>query len=252
MTEPDALAQIQHQLQRLAGGYLRNPSLRASCGRCFTPLPTGGLCDKCTAQVRMPDLPDALGFMSYATHDDPAAQSGRVMRGYKWPTPLASATRTVQMLAAVGLRRHTSCLSRLVGVPVTRWATVPSLPPKDGQHPLNTLVAALATTRSEIRLQGTSEPCDPRALDVTHFQVLDSVPQGVHVLLIDDTWTGGGHSQSAALALRAAGASKVSLLVLARWLTLGFGFTTSTWLKTHLASDYNPTVCPYTQGACPT
>jgi orotate phosphoribosyltransferase len=36
------------------------------------------------------------------------------------------------------------------------------------------------------------------------------------VLLIDDTWTTGGNAQSAALALRAAGAAKVAAVVIGR------------------------------------
>lgn len=39
-----------------------------------------------------------------------------------------------------------------------------------------------------------------------------------HVLLIEDTWTSGGNAQSAALALRRAGAASVTILALARWL----------------------------------
>lgn len=36
------------------------------------------------------------------------------------------------------------------------------------------------------------------------------------VLLIDDTWTSGGNAQSATLALRQAGASKVAIVVIGR------------------------------------
>ena len=36
------------------------------------------------------------------------------------------------------------------------------------------------------------------------------------VLLIDDTWTTGGNAQSAALALRSAGAAKVAIVVVGR------------------------------------
>ena len=39
---------------------------------------------------------------------------------------------------------------------------------------------------------------------------------GVRVLLIDDTWAKGGHAQSAAYALREAGASNVALAVIGR------------------------------------
>lgn len=60
-----------------------------------------------------------------------------------------------------------------------------------------------------------------------------------------------GHAQSAALALRAAGAERITLLVLARWLTVGFGETTPAWLRAHLTPDFDATICPYTAGNCP-
>lgn len=51
-----------------------------------------------------------------------------------------------------------------------------------------------------------------------HFLCGGQLHQGSHVMLIDDTWASGGHAQSGALALRKSGASKVSVLVVARWL----------------------------------
>jgi predicted amidophosphoribosyltransferase len=44
---------------------------------------------------------------------------------------------------------------------------------------------------------------------------------GRHLLIIDDTWTTGGHAQSLALSARAAGAGAVTIVVLARWLDPG-------------------------------
>lgn len=70
--------------------------------------------------------------------------------------------------------------------------------------------------------------------NAANFSVLDRIPSSSHVLLIDDTWTSGGHSQSAALALRYAGAEYITLLVLARWLSEGFDYTTPTWLRAGL------------------
>ncbi|MET9086941.1 hypothetical protein ABZX77_34560 [Streptomyces sp. NPDC004237] len=48
---------------------------------------------------------------------------------------------------------------------------------------------------------------------------------GEHVLLVDDTWTTGNHVQSAAAALKSAGAGTVAVVVLGR----------------HLNSDYEDT-----------
>lgn len=46
-----------------------------------------------------------------------------------------------------------------------------------------------------------------------------------NVLLIDDTWATGNHVQSAASALKAAGAGSVAVLVLGRHLNSGYGDT---------------------------
>lgn len=72
---------------------------------------------------------------------------------------------------------------------------------------------------------------------------------GRHVLVIDDTWTSGGHAQRAASALRAAGASAVTILVLARWLDPTFG-PTGTFIADRLNSDYDPARCPLTGVHC--
>jgi hypothetical protein len=70
------------------------------------------------------------------------------------------------------------------------------------------------------------------------------------VLLLDDTWTGGGHAQSAVLGLRAAGATRVSLLVVARWIKPDFGNNPS-FLRELAERDYHPGICPWTGGNCP-
>jgi hypothetical protein len=70
------------------------------------------------------------------------------------------------------------------------------------------------------------------------------------VLLIDDTWTGGGHAQSAAVALRRAGATHVSMLVVARCVKEDFG-DNARFLRELSSKDYDPATCPWTGGNCP-
>jgi hypothetical protein len=59
----------------------------------------------------------------------------------------------------------------------------------------------------------------PRAVSLRHYQAAAPLPPGAHVLLPDDTWASGGHAQSAALALRAAGAVRISVLAVVRLLS---------------------------------
>jgi adenine/guanine phosphoribosyltransferase-like PRPP-binding protein len=67
---------------------------------------------------------------------------------------------------------------------------------------------------------------------------------GQHVLLVDDTWATGGHGESAAAALKRAGAARVTLLVLARWLNMGRG-RTDEFVKDELTADFDPDLCPF-------
>jgi orotate phosphoribosyltransferase len=54
-----------------------------------------------------------------------------------------------------------------------------------------------------------------RSYDPLRFTAGD-FPEGSHVILVDDSWTTGGNVQSAAAALKRAGAAQVSVMVLAR------------------------------------
>jgi hypothetical protein len=245
---------VRDALVATAGGFLRNPVTDGTCRRCFTPIFTGELCGKCTDHLRIGGGPDLLGIMSYAGYLNPISQSWHTMRGYKNPAiPRGGPWTTVVLLAALGLQGHRHCPGRLLGAMPTAWATVPSLPPKPQPHPLNEITRGLAKTPdSEIVLLGTESTPDARAVDVNHYQVVKGSPEGRHVLLVDDTWTGGGHLMSATLALRAAGATHISALAFARWLRVGWEATTEKWARDHLTlPDYQADVCPWTQGRCP-
>jgi hypothetical protein len=141
------------------------------------------------------------------------------------------------------------CPRVLAGSPVTHWASVPSLPAKPGEHPLHRIVSNLAPG-AETRMSAAATARFPRDVNPDHFSVDLPLPRASHVLLIDDTWTGGGHAQSAVLALRRAGAARVSLLVIARWIKKDFGSNAEFLLKL-AGRDYDPGICPWTGGSCP-
>jgi hypothetical protein len=64
-----------------------------------------------------------------------------------------------------------------------------------------------------LRATGEAEP--GRSYDESRYVAPERL-DGMDVLLIDDTWTAGGHAQSAAHALRAAGADHVGAIVIGR------------------------------------
>jgi hypothetical protein len=115
------------------------------------------------------------------------------------------------------LRDHGRCVWRAAGFPggcaATHVAVVPTGRARPGIHPLRTLIAPYLST-----------PCAPlwarpaaaraRDLDPERFRA-DEVA-GARVLLLDDTWTTGASAQSAAMALRRAGAISVATVVLGR------------------------------------
>jgi hypothetical protein len=255
VTDP-RLARIQHALSATAGGFLRNPGGPGTCSRCFTPVVSPPLCPACRSAVARPGMPDLIGMLTYAGYLDPITQSGRVMRGYKNPAFPGGGTyrQTVTLLAALGLIGHVACPGHLTGTPITAWATVPSLPPKPYQarHPFNEIVGSLAKPGAvEVTLTAAASVANPRDINVKHYTASPAAA-GHHVLIIDDTWTGGGHATSAALAARAAGATHVSVLVLARWLSIGWEATTTGWAKQRLTvPDFQPSLCPWTQDSCP-
>ena len=246
MADPAALARLSAALVASAGGYLRNPvrqELR-TCGVCATPVSGFRLCYQCQRRRGRTGLADATGFLAYAVA---GRQSGYVMQGYKARPPVPEHRTIVTLLVLLGLARHAGCAGR-ASVPVTHWATVPSLPAQPGEHPLHAIVRRLAPG-SEVALAAADEVESSRDLAPGHVRAA-ALPAGAHVLLVDDTWARGGHAQSAALALRAAGASRISVLVAARWINEDFGGNAA-FLRGLAERDYDPAICPWTGATCP-
>jgi hypothetical protein len=249
MPDQDTLARLSAALVSRAGGYLRNPVRleQVTCVVCAAPSAGYERCYQCRQHRGIVGLADASAFMTYAIA---GRQSGHLMHGYKATPRLVEEHRTVvHLLVALGLAGHATCPAALAGMPVTHWATVPSLPAKPGEHPLHRLVTKLAPGR-EVPLQAAAQVRYPRGARPDHFRADESLAPGSHALVIDDTWASGGHAQSAALALRAAGAAHVSLLVVARWLNRDYG-STAKFLRELAGDDYDPGICPWTGSGCP-
>lgn len=243
-------------LQSLAGTYLRN-TRRAdgACARCAGLTNPGyATCYQC--QYDYPAaLPDLAGFMTYAAD---GTQAGALMYGYKASMPQRENQIVITLLIHRALVTHRSCPATIVGAPVTHWATVPSTKRRPGPHPLHALVAGLRGD-PELALAHASGVAPRRKHVVSGlFQANGTVPTGSHVLLIDDTWTSGGTVLSAVHTLRQAGASFVTVLSIARWLSFDFmnrprpnhvvGPLHDALLRQRV---YDVAACPYTDRACP-
>jgi hypothetical protein len=244
----DDLEQIAAALITQAGGYFRNPIRQTgvTCTVCTTPSDGDLLCDPCrrhSGTVGVADLVSALTYVFGGT------QSGYLMRQYKGQTPQGQHQAVLAGLMLLGGALHGGCAERIVGLPFSHWSCVPSLPAKPGEHPFRQL-ALNAARGTEVPLTAAAQAPSPRSLNADHFRAEILLPNGSHVLLMDDTWTQGGHAQSAALALRKAGADRISIMVAARWINPGYG-DNQTFIKSHMTSDFDPYICPWTGGSCP-
>jgi hypothetical protein len=248
MLNQETVWRLRSVLVSRAGGYLRNPVRQdgVTCAVCTTPAAGYPRCYACRVHRADAGLAEATAFLTYAIAGQ---QSAYVMRGYKARRPLEEHRSIVRLLLAVGLSGHAGCPGALAGVPVTHWASVPSLPAQTGEHPLHRIVASLAPG-IEASLSAAAEARSPREVSPDHFRCDAPLPQGAHVLLIDDTWTGGGHAQSAALSLRRAGAARISVLIVARWIKKDFRDNAG-FLRELADRDYDPAICPWTGSSCP-
>ncbi len=221
------------------------------CRLCRAPVDGYEYCYQCYAA---PDVahPDVAGFVSYAISD---RQAGQDMYRYKGMQPSVQAVSNVQLLLEHGLR-HLPCAGRIAGAAVEAVAVMPSRTHFQSGAPsqLQKLCALkLPVGLPTVGVQPVAGATSDRKVDPSSFVV--PVPVGrSHVLLIDDTWVSGGTVMSAVGALRAAGAARVSSLVLARWLDPGYGPTKPLVGEIEAVNGWShpQKACPFTRdGACP-
>lgn len=135
------------------------------------------------------------------------------------------ARRLGAILAAVlwrFLAKHEDCVAKAAGA--THFdlvTTVPSGDPtRDERHPLRWIVGEVVVpTRDRHRrlLRRTDAEVSLREYSEHKFEAAQSL-DGHAVLLVDDTWTTGASAQSAAAALKAAGAGPIAAVVIGRHL----------------------------------
>jgi hypothetical protein len=157
-------------------------------------------------------LADAVIPIAHAIKGSPLASD---LWRYKAVGDLAAAERLRGMLQGF-LHDHATCIERAAGVP--QWdqvAVVPSGQGRPGPHPLRDIVAS-SLPLPEARLScPAAVPARGREITVGWPRVASDVA-GQAVLIVDDTWVSGGTAQSAAVALKRAGATRAAIVVLGR------------------------------------
>ena len=136
---------------------------------------------------------------------------------YKSARPGAGeAGARLRALFQVFLHDHGERIWREAGMArPTHACVVPSSRGRPGLHPLQALLGGfIAVPWTVLHIQPGADLW-ARGLDPGRFHAPGSLT-GAAVLLLDDTWTSGGSAQSAAVALKRAGAASVAAVVLGR------------------------------------
>jgi hypothetical protein len=214
------------------------------CPRCFDLIAEPrGLCRNCN---RNGDNITAFVPISYSIGGE---LLHRELAAYKRdvdPSVPFRAGRLAQLLGDF-LGDHGHCLAEAAGVKrfdlVTTVASGSADPPRDNYHPLRELVREIPQLRDRWERvlypglhRGTRRAYDP--LRYFAFPDLSSA----RILMIDDLWTTGSSAQSAAAALRAAGASVVAVVAIGRHLNRGWA--NNDLRLQRLRGNFHPHSCP--------
>lgn len=187
------------------------------CGACFNLTDGYSRCWACAHGGR---FLDALAPISYSVAGERLHLAlARYKRGAG-----RDADRVGLELAAVlwrHLATHERCLARAAGVgSFDLVTTVPSSDPdRDDDHPLHRLVGSVIrpTRDRHLRLlRRTGTEARSHEFSALRYEATGSELGGRSVLLVDDTWTTGANVQSAAAALKLAGAGPVAAVVIGR------------------------------------
>jgi predicted amidophosphoribosyltransferase len=186
------------------------------CTTCFNF--TDGY-DRCYACTHNESWLDAVAPISYSPAHE---QLHHVLATYKRQTGAVAGRFAVDLAALLWryLSRHERCLAAAAGTEAfTVVTTVPSgNPERDRRHPLRRIVGELVTPtrpRHERLLKRSPSPATTHSFSAHRYDALRTL-DGETVLLVDDTWTTGANAQSAAAALKRAGAVKVGVVVIGR------------------------------------
>jgi hypothetical protein len=189
-----------------------------TCRTCRGPTPVGlARCYQCDLARRQAGelLADAVRPIGYAVRGGRLA--GDLWR-YKSDGPGAaeSANRLREMLAGY-LRDHGEPLWAEAGMAAAPGiaAVVPGGRGRPGGHPLPGLVRSCVDAPLVGLSVAPEGAAHRRGVDPGWLRV-DGFVAGADVLVVDDTWVSGGSAQSAAVALKLAGARYVAIVVIGR------------------------------------
>ncbi|WP_344079836.1 hypothetical protein [Luedemannella helvata] len=153
--------------------------------------------------------------IAYAIHGE---QHYEDLKSYKAYRPASLATGRLAAIGELFLLQHRACLERAAGRRLAHASFVPSTSARVGRHPLGALLDIDADPGYVALRPDRTYPVGQRQFARDWFRA-DAPARGWigGVVLLDDTWTTGSRVQSAAYALKAAGAPAVVAVVLGRF-----------------------------------
>ena len=192
------------------------------CRTCRGPVQAGfARCYQCDlAHARCGGLlADVVAPVAYAVKGGPLA--GDLWRYKSGAAGATEAGARVAAMLAGYLREHGDQVWRAAGMAAgpELAAVVPSGQGRTGPHPLLGIVASCVDV--PIVPLSTAPGAAARARGLADgvaagWLTVGGAVAGADVLLVDDTWVSGASAQSAAAALKAAGARRVALVVIGR------------------------------------
>jgi predicted amidophosphoribosyltransferase len=205
------------ELTELYGNFMLGPRPGSDvCQTCFTFTEGHDRCYVCGHED------SSLAVVAPISYSVAGGQLHHTLAGYKRLD--GEVARRLQMELAAVLWRfladHEACVARAAAA--TTFDLVTTVPSssheRDEGHPLRRIVGELARPtreRYERLLTRSSVTLPDRAFDAHKYETTRTLG-GESVLLIDDTWTTGSCAQSAAAALRQAGAGPIAAVVIGR------------------------------------
>jgi hypothetical protein len=192
-----------------------------ACTVCQRPVRAGyARCYQCALQLTEAGglLADAVFVVAYAVK---GGQLARDLWRYKADRPDPGAAGRLRGLLRGFLADHARCVHAAAPGSVV---VVPSGQGREGTHPLAGIVSSCVDLPM-VELAATSRAmARGREVSPGWLRVAGGAAGGVagtSVLVVDDTWVSGGSAQSAAAALKLAGAARVTIMVLGRHLEDG-------------------------------
>ncbi|KUI36236.1 hypothetical protein [Mycobacterium sp. GA-2829] len=237
----DAVGAPLHRVVRRRG---------VTCQICTAPVDGHRWCWRCRTDRRFAGLAGIVVPLIYAIAGTPSAELLSKYKNHPVRSVRATHSAVVGALLAEALAAHERCLAAAVGVTVDARVVVPSLTSRPGVHPVALAANAAGIAVQQDWLVPTLDARCDRVIRAEKFRVYcpDRV-DGSHVLVIDDVWTTGSNAQSAALALRRAGARAVSVVTVGRWLNPDHPGTAA-FVRDRLSAGEECAGCPVTGSRC--